>query len=343
MSKSKNEAVKREYRFDNIKFFLILTVVIGHFADDYTKSSHVMRSIFIFIYTFHMPLFLFISGLFHKRYKEQDALRRDKIIQNLLIAIVLQAVQGVIKIIYAHNAGIALTGTDGLVWFMYVLAAFEILIYFFRNINPAAVLLLAFITGIFCGYDDKIGDWMYLSRIFVFFPVYLVGYYLDINRLKKILENRITKCISVVIVLTYAGVCYFCEGWIYQYRYLFTGRNPFSAVALPGGADFWDRIFCYVLTAVISIAIMSLVPDKKIPWVSKAGTRTLQVYFWHRPILYIIQYEGVKLVLEELLGLPMAKVSYIILAVCVMVICSFSIFGHPVVDVAKICRKQGEH
>ena len=42
---------KRIFLFDNLKFFLILTVVIGHFIDYITKSSHMMSGLFLFIYS----------------------------------------------------------------------------------------------------------------------------------------------------------------------------------------------------------------------------------------------------------------------------------------------------
>ena len=54
-------------KWDNLKFFLILCVVIGHFIERYVGELWVYRSLFAFIYTFHMPAFLFIAGLFSKR------------------------------------------------------------------------------------------------------------------------------------------------------------------------------------------------------------------------------------------------------------------------------------
>ena len=44
---------KRIFLFDNLKFFLILTVVIGHFIDYITKSSHMMSGLFLFA-IFHL-------------------------------------------------------------------------------------------------------------------------------------------------------------------------------------------------------------------------------------------------------------------------------------------------
>ena len=48
----------RIYWYDNVKCFLMILVVIGHFVEKNAADSKVYRSIFLFIYTFHIPLFL---------------------------------------------------------------------------------------------------------------------------------------------------------------------------------------------------------------------------------------------------------------------------------------------
>jgi len=53
----------RDARFDTLKGMLILLVVCGHFFGHSSQGSlsQVMGN---FIYSFHMPLFVFISGYF---------------------------------------------------------------------------------------------------------------------------------------------------------------------------------------------------------------------------------------------------------------------------------------
>ena len=51
-------------KWDNLKFFLILCVVVGHVIDLYVAESRAYRSLFALIYSFNMPAFLFIAGLF---------------------------------------------------------------------------------------------------------------------------------------------------------------------------------------------------------------------------------------------------------------------------------------
>ena len=50
--------------FDNLKGILIFTVVFAHFLFEYSTFNieSLSRKIVIFIYTFHMPSFIFISG-----------------------------------------------------------------------------------------------------------------------------------------------------------------------------------------------------------------------------------------------------------------------------------------
>ena len=64
---------QRVEKWDILKFFLMFFVVLGHIADCYTLEHESMRSLYLFIYSFHMPLFIFLSGLF-LRFKIKSAL-----------------------------------------------------------------------------------------------------------------------------------------------------------------------------------------------------------------------------------------------------------------------------
>jgi fucose 4-O-acetylase-like acetyltransferase len=72
----------RDYLFDNLKFILIILVVFGHLIERYINQSIYLKVIFINIYLFHMPLFIFISGYFTKSIKSLSA---SKSIRQLII------------------------------------------------------------------------------------------------------------------------------------------------------------------------------------------------------------------------------------------------------------------
>ena len=70
----KEENTTRVYFFDNLKYVLILLVILGHLFEIYYDKSHVMKAGFNFIYLFHMPLFIWISGYFSKKFKPEKIL-----------------------------------------------------------------------------------------------------------------------------------------------------------------------------------------------------------------------------------------------------------------------------
>lgn len=55
--------------FDIVKAVLIFFVVLGHIIGNHTKNP-IAKAIYLFIYAFHMPLFVFISGVFAKYNKK---------------------------------------------------------------------------------------------------------------------------------------------------------------------------------------------------------------------------------------------------------------------------------
>lgn len=69
----------RDNKFDNIKGILIILVILGHVAlcDNISK---VFSEINIFIYTFTMPLFLIISGIFVHEISFKNLIKRCKLL-----------------------------------------------------------------------------------------------------------------------------------------------------------------------------------------------------------------------------------------------------------------------
>lgn len=59
--------MNRIAKWDNAKFVLIILVVICHFYENYLGSSKLVNSLFFSVYTFHMPAFFLISGMFSKK------------------------------------------------------------------------------------------------------------------------------------------------------------------------------------------------------------------------------------------------------------------------------------
>ncbi|MGG3906453.1 acyltransferase family protein [Geobacillus stearothermophilus] len=68
---------ERDYYFDNAKCALMLLVVFGHFLRPYIDGVLWVHSLYTWIFFFHMPAFIFISGYFAKKFYEHGYLQKN--------------------------------------------------------------------------------------------------------------------------------------------------------------------------------------------------------------------------------------------------------------------------
>nr|MCX3330604.1 acyltransferase family protein [Bacillus pacificus] len=66
----------RDSYFDNAKFLLIFLVVFGHILRSFINDNEFMLYLYKFIYTFHMPAFILVSGFFAKGFKRSGYVKK---------------------------------------------------------------------------------------------------------------------------------------------------------------------------------------------------------------------------------------------------------------------------
>ena len=119
---------KRVQKWDLLKLFLMFCVVLGHFVDMHTKSNSFAQSLFLFIYSFHMPLFIFISGLFSKRMI--NGRHWDKMLGYLVLYLFLKLFSYTCNAVFNQRFGFRVFGETGLAWFMFALFVFAMITVF---------------------------------------------------------------------------------------------------------------------------------------------------------------------------------------------------------------------
>lgn len=317
----------RVYVWDNLKFLLMVFVVLGHFADCCIQEP-LFKSIYLCIYAFHMPLFIFVSGLFHKN---EDIAKKvfSYVCLFWLFKIVYYVVQ---NYVLGVESAFSVLSEDGAPWFMLALAVFALLSYVFRGIDSKYIFVFSLMIGCFAGYDSSIGDFLVLSRIFVFYPFYVMGTMLQ-GKIKNGLEVGWSwKIPGVFVLLVWAWLCRSQLDFMYTYRGLFTGRNPFWEEIYSVGC--LHRLLCYGISFLTGTALMVLIPHGKIPVISKFGRRTLQVYFWHWLIIAVLMKYR-----EEIAAwcaAPLGKAVYMLAAIGLTFLLSLKIFGYPLSFMRKI-------
>jgi len=297
-----NTLAKRDFRFDNAKFFLIFLVVLGHMADAYCSYYSGMRCVFLYIYTFHMPAFLFISGLFSKHTVNKSYLDWKRLLPYPILGVLLNFFRNFSLYLFDHEKTFHIMKQDSVSWFLWVLFVFYILTYLLKSFPKKNVLILSLVFALLAGYDTQIGTQFALSRILVFYPFFYLGYAFKRKNLNRILDNKALKVTSFFWLIAYGVILFLTiDIGAYRMRKFFTGQNSYKTIFGENFFADWHlfaaapvfRLITMLLTFATMIAFLALVPKRRLFAISTAGRRTLAVYFWHLPIVTVIINVGV--------------------------------------------------
>ena len=324
------KAKERIYKWDNLKALLMITVVLGHFTNQFAAGEGALplfRGMSIWIYSFHMPLFIFMSGLMCRKWDERSAFSWRKPVYFAMIGYLMKLFIYFIKIGFGKHPHFMFLSDTGIPWYMFAMAAFMVLGYMVRKQDPTKVLLASVAIACAAGYVNSIGSFLNLSRIIVFFPCYYLGYVLVEKDVREFASSKWLKLPSVLVIALVTWACFGMTNVFYPYIRLFTARNAYALIHV-AKCGFMDRLAFYGIALLMGGAIMCLTPNIRIPLLDKIGQRTLQIYFWHRLILYVISYSGLVTLMQRHLGAGWIP-AYLLLALILTAILSAKIFSLP--------------
>ncbi|WP_226036242.1 acyltransferase family protein [Aquibacillus saliphilus] len=267
--------MQREAFIDNAKFFLIFLVVFGHVIQPMTANSETIGVIYHWIYFFHMPAFIFLGGFFAKGSGNKGYLA--KLFKKLIYPYLL------FQLIYTGYY--FLIGMDGwqttvfkphwALWFLLSLFCWHLLLIVFKKMPPLFSVVIAIEIGIIIGYISGIGHTFSLSRTFVFFPFFLMGYWISKEQLLKVKAKSVKVTAIFVMAIVAAGIIVaptFSTSWL-------LGSESYASMGYPEIGGF-IRLGVYLVAILMAVSIMAWVPTKE-SFVTKLGQRTLYVYLLH--------------------------------------------------------------
>ncbi len=280
---------QRDYWFDNAKAFLIISVFMGHICECLIKTVPFdggtplwLNTLFKFIYVFHMPVFMIISGRFAKgRIDRNDWISS---INKLIVPYIV--IQFFMMLFYCMVGYSKVTITSfskpgyGL-WYILVLGIYQIvtphLIKIFRYkwlLLPASLVFMVIFL-----YQPNIAP-APIPRIVNFFPFFIFGYLtadLDFSFFKK-------PIFRIVSVIAFVGLfLLITQDTVIEVALLSGKRNYAEYHELLG----LDKLELLVITAVRYLAgfvffffTMGISPVKKFIF-TRLGTHSTYIYILH--------------------------------------------------------------
>ncbi len=274
---------KRIELFDNYKGLLIFLVVFGHllypYALKYPKSS--INSIFVFIYLFHMPCFIFISGYFSKSDKSKS---KQSLLKLLIYYLIFNSLM-MILLYFLNKTKISFLSPYNSYWYILSLLFWRLIIDKINNIKY--IIPITIIISLLIGFWPEFSNLLSIRRTICFLPFFLLGYKFSLEKFKEFLkkisaDNIVKKILFTSIFILYCGFIFMIvKNKNFTMSHLLMGKyNSFS--------DLYIRIFIFINAVAMIYGLILLIPNKKVKILSHFGKYSLLIYLGHRLIVCVI-------------------------------------------------------
>lgn len=265
-------------KWDNIKLFLILCVVLGHLAMRFDAQNVEAKRLLLFIYSFHMPAFVFISGLFSKNIVNNK--RYSAVGSMLILFLVTKFGYFLSRVLAGYKPRFLLRITDDISWYALAIAVFYIITIWIKDYSHLYIIIFSVVVACFVGCAKDIGLYLSLSRMFTFFPFFFAGYIVDREAVERIINDRKFKIIAAILIVVLIAIIYFTIDDSYWLMGILRGKKPYRRLHHEGELEFIYRALWYPISGCIMLAVFSLIPSKRLV-ISKFGSRTMAVYALH--------------------------------------------------------------
>ncbi|MFD7326419.1 acyltransferase family protein [Streptomyces sp. NPDC059875] len=277
----------RDPYFDNAKYLAILLVVMGHVWPAVIEGSRATRGLYMFVYTFHMPVFILVSGYLSRSYTGRpDQLKR------LLTGVAVPYV--VFELAYTlftrWGTGtfrpISLLHPTYLMWFLIALFIWRLTTPFWRVVRWPLATSLAIAT--LASVTPAIGGTLEMVRVLQFLPFFVLGLCMKPEHF-VFLRRRPVRIASLLVFAAAVPLFY----WLTPTLFLswFYRSQSVQEMGVGVGRGLFLIGVLFLCTLVLTAAFLSLVPGSR-RWFTALGAGTICGYVLHGFLIRGLSYLG---------------------------------------------------
>ncbi|MRK00569.1 MULTISPECIES: acyltransferase family protein [Aeromicrobium] len=271
---------------DNARYWVMLLVVIGHSLTEYVVMDSA-KALYTWIYLFHMPFFILISG-YTARHYIGDFRQIRRIVSTLIVPYLL--VETSLQLITRHYDNepktLMILSPQWLGWFLAALFLWRITTPIWRALKyPITTsIVISLLAGLI-----EIPNVLALPKVLALLPFWVIGLHMNRELFLRLGDWRI----RIVSAITLALAFVFCElysaDWTTQWllwkdRY---DEPPLDATAWEG---MMTRGELLLVGAVLTFATLSLIPRSR-SFTTVLGGRTFYCYLLHGYIIILLDRE----------------------------------------------------
>ena len=300
----------RDPWLDNVKMVLVTLVVVGH-AIGLVEESQGSHWVYDFIYLWHIPAFVFISGYLSKSF-EWDRRRMKNLVYTLAVPYLIfePALFYYRRIVVDEDVtGPLWLEPHWTMWYLVVLLMW-------RLITPILKLHWLFlpisvIVSLLGGLWDT--DALMIPRFLGLLPFFVLGLYLKPRHLAH-LDDVWVRLAAVPMLVGIGIMAVYTDTWAETALLWYdTGYNE---LPIDNEIAFQTRLTVMTVGLLGAFAAMSLVPRRSLGWFTTMGTATMVIYLFHGFVIKTVKVMGWPefTAAHEVLGLVLTIVGAIALA-----------------------------
>ncbi|XCX48393.1 acyltransferase family protein [Streptomyces phytohabitans] len=267
----------RDPFFDNAKYLAVVLVACAHSWEPYLSDSRVATALYLFVYAFHMPAFIVVSGHFSRGF-DLGPRRARRLLAGVLAPYVVFECAYALFRRWAHDDPtypVSLTDPYFLDWFLVALFVWRLTTPVWRTLRWPLPVALA--LAVLAEVTPDVGPDLDLQRVLQFLPFFVLGLVLEPRHFARV-RRPVVRRAAVPVAAAALACAYWAaprmnHAWLYH-------RDSGQELGVPAayGAAMALGLFCCSL--VLTVCFLAWVPGRR-TWFTVLGGGTLYGFLLH--------------------------------------------------------------
>lgn len=271
----------RDPFFDNAKFLAITLVVSGHLIEE-LRDVPVAHAAYFFVYLFHMPLFIVLSGYLSRNFTFSSGKAR-KLISTLAVPyVIFELVYSLPRLILYGKLDISLLDPYYLTWFLMSLFLWRLSTPVWQQLRWPLVVAVG--VSLLSG-TSRLPDELSMNRTLGLLPFYVLGLMLRPEHFEALRRPRVRIAGALTLVagaaLALAVHTSVKTEWI-------RWRHANDAIGVDDLTGSLIRLGMLAAGALLVAAFLAVTPSRG-TWYSGLGAATMYAYLLHGLVVKVAE------------------------------------------------------
>ena len=246
----------RDPFFDNAKFLAILLVVVGHTIVGLRGTVETAETLYFFIYSFHMPLFVVITGYFSKGFAGGKNRTRKLVAGVAAPYLVFEVAYSLWEWHFNDKPKLVISLLDPiyLVWFLLALLLWRLSTPFWLKVRwPLAVAVAVSLLG----YTGQLSSHLDMHKVLGLVPFYVLGLCLRPEHFDMVRGPRTRLAGALILVGGFLVAWWAKDRMNYQWLYWWDSNKDLGVDNLTGTVM---HLALMVAACVLLFAFLAVIP-----------------------------------------------------------------------------------